>query len=108
MHSLTFQSQSQLQSQYLKNLSIYQPSIQLNLDYQVIYFIKFIYCITKESNHPKQKAPAKNNFFFGFSLSKNPSCLSDISPKSIPVPETFSLGREDFLAWAKYISLGRN
>jgi len=30
-------------------------SIQLNLNYQLIYFIKFMHCITKESNNQNRK-----------------------------------------------------
>jgi len=37
-------------------------SIQLNLNYQLIYLVKFIHCITKESINQNRK-PKKINFF---------------------------------------------
>jgi len=39
-------------------------SIQLNLNYQLIYLVKSIHCITKESINQNRK-PQKKNFFFG-------------------------------------------
>jgi len=45
MHSLTFQSQSQLQISKFNKIT--KSSIPLNLNDKSIYFIKSIYCITK-------------------------------------------------------------
>jgi len=45
MYSLTFQFQSQFQIS--RFIEITKPSISLNLNYQLIYFIKSIHCITK-------------------------------------------------------------
>jgi len=42
-------------------------SIQLNLNYQLIYLVKSIHCITKESINQNRK-PKKKIFFLGFSL----------------------------------------
>ena len=64
MYSINFQFQSQLQIP--KFIKITKPSISLNLNYQLIYFIKSIYCITKESNNQNRK-----QFFLGFSLGEN-------------------------------------
>jgi len=41
---------------------IIKPSIQLNLNYQLIYSIKFIHCITKELNNQNKKP--KKKFIF--------------------------------------------
>jgi len=48
---------------------ITKPSILLNLNYQLIHSIKFIHCITKESNNQNRKPPKR--FFLGFSLDEN-------------------------------------
>jgi len=74
-------------------------SIQLNLNYQLIYLVKSIHCITKESINQNRK-PKKKHFFFGFSLSENPSCMSEIGPES---KVHFRLG-DHTLAWAKILS----
>jgi len=47
-----------------------KPSIPLNLNYLLIYFIKSIHCIIKESNNQNRKSQ-KKKFFWGFSLGKN-------------------------------------
>jgi len=66
MYSLTFQFQSQLQIS--RFIEITKPSIFLNLNYQLIYFIKYIHCITKESNNQNRKQ--KNFFFLGLAWAK--------------------------------------
>jgi len=38
---------------------IAKPSIQLNLNCQLIYFIKSMHCITKESNNQNRKSQKK-------------------------------------------------
>jgi len=75
----------------LKEIS--KSSIQLNLNYQLIYLIKSMHCITKEPNNQTRKP---NFFFFGFSLGENLAWVKiPLAWARIP------------LAWAKIHSLGR-
>jgi len=86
-----------------------KPSILLNLNCQLIYSIKSIYCITKN-----QQSKQKVVFLFFllerkyFLLSDNPSRLSENrlmpernSLESTPAPESFLSGRN-------YSHLGEN
>jgi len=89
MHSFTCQSQSQLQISKFNEIT--KPSIPLNLNYQLIYFIKSIHCITKESNNQNRK-PNKNKYIFlEFSLGENLSWAR--TPRL----------RENYLAWTKTV-----
>jgi len=45
-----------------------KSSIQLNLNYQLIYLVKSIHCITKESINQNRKPKKKK---IGFSLGEN-------------------------------------
>jgi len=85
MYLFTFQSKSQ-------NEEITKLLLLLNLNYQKLYSIKFIYCITKESNNQNRK--------FKKILPQDHSCLGE---------NTSSLGRDwtrehlnsrGLLAWA--------
>jgi len=70
MHLFTFQSQSQLQISKFNEIT--KPSIPLNLNYQLIYFIKSIHCITKKSKNQTIKTKnKKKKCFLGFSLGEN-------------------------------------
>jgi len=107
MHSFTFQSQSQ------KMKEIPKSSIQLNLNYQLIYLIKSMHCITKEPNN--QNESKKIFFFLRFSLSENPSSLSEnpsrlseIGLESIAAPSSFSPGRPYSRLGENTFSQGRN
>ena len=100
-----------------------KSSIQLNLKYQLIYLVKSIHCITKESINQNRKP----NFFFLFwdlacvkisSLSENPFRLSEnllVWAKLVQraraifaLATILSLGRKHFLAQTKHLSPGRN
>jgi len=61
MYSLTFQFQSQLQIS--RFIEITKPSISLNLNYQLIYFINPYIALPKN-----QRIKTKNNNFFFLGL----------------------------------------
>jgi len=102
---------------------IHKLSIQLNLNYQLIYLVKSIHCFTKESINQNRR-PKKKNLFLDLawakisSLSKNLSRLSEnllAWAKSVQRTRVIfalanipSLGRKYFLAKAKHLSPGRN
>jgi len=56
---------------------ILKSSIQLNLNYQLIFLVKSIHLHYQRINQSKQKAQKTNFFYLGFSLSENPSRLSE-------------------------------
>jgi len=103
MHSFTFKSKSPLQSQYLKKSLNYQ----LNLNYQLICFTKYIHCIPKELNIQKQKTK-KKFFFLAWARPilperKYPSPERKIYRLGVSNPESkvyFRLS-ENTLAWAR-------
>jgi len=64
MHSFSFQSQSQ------KVKEIPKSSIQLNLNYQLIYLISSMHCITKEPNNQNRKPKKKFIIIFFLAWAK--------------------------------------